>query len=123
MSFQETTRVVDVWADGHTGIGRSSDMLELGGTRLPDQLDPEVPTPRTANVEVEISREQFETSWRNAVKRVQWELTVTVFSRLNWKSEKSSGTPPSTTIETNGCALEKVARFSRVAPSVQRYAS
>ena len=74
----ETTRVVEIWGDGLTGIGRSSDMLELGGTRLPDQLDSEIPTPRTETVEVEISREQFEICWRNAVKRVQWELGTAI---------------------------------------------
>lgn len=81
---RETTRRVDIWADGHTGIGRSRDMLELAGTLMPDQLEDEHPRPTEALVEVEISREQFETSWRNAVKRVEWEMNTTVRPSLHW---------------------------------------
>jgi hypothetical protein len=70
---REIRRVIEIWADGHTGLARNRDMLGLGGSMVPDQLDPE-PLP-TINWPVEkISREQFEDYWKKAVQRVRWEL-------------------------------------------------
>lgn len=74
----EITRVIEIWADGHTGIARSKDMLELGGSGVPDQLDPEVLDPALDLPELEISREYFERYWNNAVRRVEWELGIKV---------------------------------------------
>lgn len=33
-------RVIEIYRDGHTGISRLADMLELGGSMVPDQLCP-----------------------------------------------------------------------------------
>jgi hypothetical protein len=72
---REITRVIDIWADGHTGLARSRDMLELGGSLLPEHPDPH-PGPDIPFAE--LSSEQFERFWTNAVRRVEWELGVSI---------------------------------------------
>lgn len=76
---RKVVRVIEIWADGHTGVARSRDMLELGGAVVPDQLDPEGDTSQIANApEIQISREQFEDYWQKALQRVHWELGVAI---------------------------------------------
>lgn len=74
---REITRVIEIWVDGHTGIARSNDMLELGGSCVPENLDPE-PEPEISSPVTQITREQFERFWTNAVRRVEWELGTKV---------------------------------------------
>ncbi len=72
---REITRVIDIWIDGHTGIARSRDMLELGGSMVPEHPDPH-PGPDIPFTE--LTNEQFERFWTNAVRRVEWELGTKV---------------------------------------------
>lgn len=73
----EITRVIAIWVDGHTGIARSKDMLELGGCFVPDQPDPE-PEPTIDWPVVDLSAEQFERFWEAALQRVERETGIIV---------------------------------------------
>jgi hypothetical protein len=74
------TRTIEIWPDGHTGISRERDMVELGGAGVPDQpvLENYVPEPDSGHAMFSISQEQFERYWRKAIDRVQHELGVVV---------------------------------------------
>lgn len=73
----EIIRVIGIWADGHTGVARSDDMLELGGIFVPDQPDPE-PEPTNSWPQVDLSSEQFERYWEAALQRVERELGISI---------------------------------------------
>jgi len=76
----EIARVIEIWPDGHTGIARLRDMLELGGAGVPDQLLPENFLLNAVKDQFvrEITQEQFERYWRTAIDRIKHELGVTV---------------------------------------------
>lgn len=71
-------RIIEIWPNGHTGIARRADMLELGGTYLPDNsLKAEVDSTFRWPI-TNISAEQFERYWASAVRRLQWDLGTPV---------------------------------------------
>jgi len=74
---REITRVIEIYPDGHTGIARSQDLLELGGACVPEHPDPE-PSPPDDNslVTIVISKEEFDRYWANALQRVERETGV-----------------------------------------------
>jgi len=74
---REITRAIVIWADGHTGIARRDDMLELGGGVLPEHPDTE-PEPEVTWPVTEISAEQFERYWEAALRRVEREVGVEI---------------------------------------------
>ena len=75
---QEITRVIEIFPDGHTGIARSHDMLEIGGAGVPEHLDPEPDPVLKDTVTIEISREEFDRYWDNAIRRVELETGASI---------------------------------------------
>lgn len=73
-------RVIEIYPDGHTGLARLGDMLELGGAGVPDQDMPEdfLQDKTSRLIATEITEEQFERYWRKAVDRIEHELGIVV---------------------------------------------
>lgn len=68
-------RVIEIFIDGHTGLARRRDMLEVCGTYVPEKLDRGVQEV-SGLVEIKLSKDQFERFWGSAVQRVQFETGI-----------------------------------------------
>lgn len=66
----EFVRTIGIYPDGHTGLTRTEDMLEVGGLGLPEG---KAEGGFKGRGNVQITAEQFERFWRAALERVEHE--------------------------------------------------